>query len=220
MGLIFFAGIYIGSAYGGDDFNIDYTITLSDTCIALLKINVTTCPSYDEILRLFPDQTNQDISGHFNYSFGYYHREKSIYKNQYKFYEFYPIKNLIWVDPPHDVKIKSRNIIIAAAPFDYKLPHESIDTTKTNTLTVGTNRYVDPKCNDAIITKDNWIFLLGDTVRYMQHDCDKEYTNFNETKIINWQRANHDITQSYKYQLDKWREESIKNCGKVLCIGK
>ena len=215
----FAAGYFIGSSYGSDDFNIDYTITLSDTCIALLKINVTTCPSYDEILTLFPDQTNTDISGHFEYKFGYYHRQPSDYKNQYEYYKYFPIKNLIWTDPPHDVKLNSRNIIIAAASFDYKLKHESINTTHNNTLTVGTNRYVDDKCNDAIITKDNWIFLLGDTVRYMQHDCDEEYTNFDEIKIVEWQRARHNITESYKYQLDKWREQSIAECGKRICIG-
>ena len=230
LALVFLAGYYVGTTYGetivmsrsqSQPISItDYTISLTQPCIALLKINDTSCPSYADILQVFPDQSDQSISGAFSYYDGYYHRAKSIYTNQYKYYDYYHLPSIVWIDPPSDVTKKARNIIIAASDFDYKIKGAKVDTTTNNTLTIGTNRYVDPTCTYAIITKNNWLFLAGDTLRLMQNNCDPKYTNFDETKIITWTRTLHDWTTSSKYKLEQWQKESIINCGTQVCIRK
>ena len=65
--------------------NYDVGISLSKSCIAMIKNNFTTdCPTYDEILVLFPDNTNQDISGKFVYKDGYLQRDTTKYINHFK----------------------------------------------------------------------------------------------------------------------------------------
>lgn len=216
LGLALLAGYYIGSAHA-----IDYTITLSDACIASLKINstVTNCPSYADILTVFPDQSLHKISGGFVFSDNYLHREPSGYKNQYRYYDYFPLESRLWVDPPHDVLRYSKNIVIAASSFEYKLIGKMrTDTTGKNEVYIGHNRYINKSCSDAIITSENWISLLGDTLVLMQHDCDPAFTNFDERKLVQWQRNYHDITTSYKYKFDMWQKESIAKCGSVVCI--
>ena len=197
---------------------MEYNIELSDTCIALLKINDTTCPSYDQILTVFPDQSNQKYSGKFGYEDNYFHRLRSDYKEQYGFYR-YDSNDRLWVDAPPDVKPIKR-IVIASRNFEYVIPKQKVDTTFNNTLSVGQNRFISSGCSYAIITKDNWIFLLGDTIRYMMNGCKSEFTTFTEEKIIDWTRNYHDITTSAKYKLEQWQKKAIEDCAGKVCIPK
>ena len=212
LGVAFLAGYWLGSAHGEE-----YTISLSDSCIALLKINDTTCPSYAEIIQVFPDQSDQKISGKFGYKDGYYQRLSSPYKNfQYGYYKYLNGTRL-WIDAPSDVK-PAKNIVIAPRNFEYIIHKQIIDTTKNNTLMVGQNRYVSKTCSYAIITSENWLFLLGDTLKYLQTGCHD--TNFDEKKIVSWTRNYHDITTSAKYKLEQWVKQSIDKCSKTVCIPK
>lgn len=192
-----------GTAYA------DYGIVLSNTCLTMLTNNLTSnCPTYDQILTLFPDTSNQKISGGFVLKDGIIQRQEPPYENHYKNYIFSE-KDLLWIDPPGDVLDKVHLITITSHDFTYKIKNQIITN---NTVLIGQGRYVTPNCRSAIITADNWLFLLGDTMQYLKHNCDKGFTNFNEIKIKTWERTIHDITTSYKWQLDQWIKESKEKC--------
>ena len=78
--------------------NFDVGITLSKTCQSMIKNNFTTnCPTYEEILTLFPDTTNQQVSGEFQYIDGIYQRGPTDFKNHFNFYTY--SDNVVWVEP-------------------------------------------------------------------------------------------------------------------------
>jgi hypothetical protein len=187
----------------------DLGISLSNTCLTMLKNNVSSnCPTYEEILTLYPDTSNRMISGDFDYSEGILQRQNSKYNDHFQFYRYDNVPTR-WIDPPADVIEKIPMIRITSSDFTYKIPSQVITN---NTLLIGQSRYISNNCDEAIITADNWLFLLGDTVQYMDHKCDPAFTNFDEIKIKTWEKTKHDITTSYKYKLDTWIKESLKKC--------
>ena len=181
--------------------NYDVGITLSKTCIAMIKNNMTTaCPTYEAILALFPDNTNQNISGKFIYKDGYLQRGSTNYINHFKFYTYQPVTT--WVDPPGDVVGR-----IATITIEPKLPEYLVSESQkliNNTMTVGHSRYVDPLCYRATITATDWIFLTGDTMNYMFHNCDKSFTTFDNLKSKYLGKSYQDLTTSNKYKLDEF----------------
>ncbi len=181
----------------------------------MLKNNITTdCPTYEELNTLYPDTTNQKISGEFiTDDNGYYHRDHTLYHNQYKFYQ-HSDELITWIDPPADTIEKIPRIIIQPGDFDYKIKNQVLNN--TSTYMIGQNRYVSSTCTYMMISAANWFFLLGDTIQYLVHDCDINYTNFNENKTIEHYQTYHDITTSYKYQLDNWFKEAKENATRYL----
>ena len=192
--------------------NRDLGIILSNTCLTMLKNNVSTnCPGYDEILPLFPDTSNRYVSGDFYYIDGILQRENRHLNNHFKLFE-YTNASIRWIDPPGDIREKINKIEIASGDFVYSIKGQKLNGTA---YVVGKDRYVSSTCSYAIINAANWLFLLGDTIWYMDNGCKPEFTRFQENHTISWKRTEHDITTSYKYQLDKWIEET-----KIRCLKK
>lgn len=193
-------------------------IILSGTCTTLIKNNMTTiCPSYEDIVTVFPDTSEPRMSGAFTYEDGWYHREYPPIQKHFKYYDHLN-KDALWIDPPGDVIEKMPRIFITATDFEYKIKDNNmINSTKLKT---GQGRYVSSTCTYAIIKSDNWFFLLGDTMRYLKSGCDPEMTYFDEIKIRKWEAVRHDITTSAKYKLEQWQKQAIEDCGTRVCIPK
>ncbi len=205
---------FITSSGMGFPVYADLGIVLSDTCLSLLKINASTnCPTYEEILILYPDTSNHKWSGGFDYIDGILQREITTFNNHFEFYRYDSV-SITWIDPPSDILEKIPLITISASTFEYKIPFQNITN---SSVSIGHDRYVSSKCDEALISAENWLFLLGDTIQLMAHDCDEEFTNFNEVKLRTWERTQHDIKTSMKWQLDKWIQETKINC-KLLCF--
>lgn len=192
--------------------SLDIGIALSKQCITMIKNNFTNnCPGYDEILSIIPDTSNPKYSGGFEYVDGFYERaEITEWKgNQLRYYEF--DDPIVWIDPPGEIRRLIKMITIENTLPDYLIRGVSFRM-ENNTITMGHERFVSSGCYTSSIAGQNWLFLLGDTLHYMNNDCDPEFTQFNSTKIYYQEKSYQDIATSYKYQFDKWIAESKINC--------
>lgn len=193
----------------------DIGIVLSRNCITMIQNDIPTeCPTYEEIMALHPDTSNHKVSGDFEFINGMLQRGKAPYNDHIGWYEFE--EKRIWIDPPGDIRDKIMIITIENNLGDYLIKGKSYHVTN-QTITMGHERYVDAECYNASISADNWVFLLGDTIRYMDNRCNEEYTTFDHIKKVTLEKTFQDITTSYKYKLEKWIEESKKSC-KELCF--
>ena len=194
-----------------------YGITLSQGCKTNLKNNLTTtCPTYEEIMVLFPDTSDRKIIGDFGMKNGIFQRLTSNYKNAEGYYTL-GREATMFIDPP--VKLWNKLKIIEIRPNldEYKLPKNKSYNTTEHSLTLGFGRYID-SCRTAYVDSKDWIFLVGDSINLINNKCDPEFTQFNGTRTTYFQKITHDITTSYKYKLEKWIKESIINCGGKVCF--
>lgn len=190
-----------------------YGIVLSKTCTTMISNNMSTvCPTYEELNALFPDTSNQQVSGKLEFINGMYQRGNDIKNGHWGFYNFHE-KTTTWIDPPGDIRDKINLIIIEPRLPEYKIA--GLQKMENNTIYVGHNRHVD-SCRTATITATDWLFLTGDTMRYLQNDCDPEFTTFSYLKKHVFQKTEMDISTSYKWQLDNWLEK-VKNECKGIC---
>lgn len=183
-------------------------IMLSNTCKTMIKNNITTnCPTNEELLLLFPDQSNHEVSGQFENVHGIYQRNNKQLDNHFRYYDF-DNKPRLWIDPPSDILEKIKVIIITSNDFVYPISKGKITN---STIELGQSRYID-KCHTATITANNWYFLTGDTIQTLLLNCAEGSSNFNEVKIIKFAQTHHDITTSAKYKLEKRIQEIKENC--------
>ena len=166
------------------------------------------CPTYEEIMLIFPDNSNPEISGKFEDG-----KRQGHHYNHYKWYKWQdPDKQYFWVDPPADMF--SRITMITIQPVvQYKIP-ESINMAMNDTkVTFGHQRYVNDECTEAVIQSDIWITALGDTINYMKNGCDEKYTNL-QTNYTKWYNSTmpleKDLHKYYKFQ--KWLEQAKEDC--------
>lgn len=193
----------------------DIGVQLSKTCVVMIKNNLTTnCPTYEEILFLFPDTSDQRISGRFVFEGGYLHRAASDFENPIGFYR-YQEDNHFWVNPPADISERIKLITIESRLDEYKIGNQVITN---SSVQVGYKRWVSDDCRSVTLAATDWQVLLGDTVRYVGSDCHPEFTSFDSVKTKTWERVVHDITTSYKYQLDNWYRQAIEKCGQRICF--
>lgn len=192
-------------------------IQLSNSCLTMIRHNITTvCPTYEEILVIFPDTSNQRISGAFGYSDdGVYERQPTKFKKHYNFYEF-ETEKILWIDPPGDLRFRSTVKMITIEPSlpEYKTLQRSIDE---QVLEIGHGRWNDTQCKNITMGAEDWLFLLGDTLQYVNNKCNPAYTNFDNTKELYFKGQEYDNTTSYKYKLDKYIAEAKERC-KTLCF--
>jgi len=177
----------------------DIGIALDRTCLALIKAEMKTdCPTYKEILLLFPDTSNKRISGDFVFKDGILQRENPNYKNHLNAYRYE--KPVTWIDPPADIRDRIKLITIST-----KLPYYLIDGSKqkqNNTLVFGKDIYVDRlRCYNAIITAEKWIVLLGSVMQHLQGGCKSDLNNI--VKIYQTP-TEHDPKSSAWYKYKQW----------------
>ena len=187
-------------------------IMLSNTCIAMLKNNLTTnCPSY-ETLMSFNWDTSKSQSGSFVFKNGYYHRDTPLVKNDYKLYSLNDY-NII-MDPSPSMIQHIKTITISQNLESYLLPSDLVKV--NNTRTIHKDRYVD-SCTHGIISADTWQQTLSDTIQYLRGGCTTTLLGVVDAKQD--ETTIQDISTSSKYKHDQWIKE-IKETHKQLMIGK
>ena len=191
-------------------------ISLSNTCITMLTNNLTTnCPTYDEIMMLFPDTTDRHMVGEFENINGITQRGKPNLSSPIEFYR-YSTENILWIDPPGDVRKKIKMIYIEASLPEYKIGANSTKMDDYN-ISFGKDRYINPNCSESKITAKNWVYLTGDTINVLKHKCDLSVSAFSGIVTINFVKSYQDISTSFKYIHDKWVKESLIACKNKGC---
>ena len=187
-------------------------INLSNTCVIMLQNNLTSyCPDYRMILDLKLDNSHK-YSGKFNFTDGYWHRQKPLVKNDYTLYDFKQ-PNLI-VDPSQNVAARIKMITITSNFNQYLLEEDMIK--ENNTRIIHKDRYVKD-CNEAIINADSWLETIADTVQYLRRGCTG--TLLNTIDEIHDNVTKQDRTTSAKYKHDLWLKEAIKKYKTKSYIG-
>lgn len=191
LSVLFLAFASVGATF--------FSISTEESCVD--------CPTFAEINEIFPDTTNPKVSGGFVNGM----REPPLLQKEWLWYKEQGIENVTWLDPPYGIMTRSNHITIVNNLDTYKIPGIS-NKMINGTITFGTDRWIDDRCNKAIISKDNWILLVGDTMQYMKNDCNKEFTMINDTYTVSFAKTIMDHTTSYKYKFEKWVEESLNKC--------
>lgn len=193
-----------------------YGIVLSNTCITMIKNNLdSNCPTYEELNTIFPDTSNRQVSGDFVFKDGYFQRDITSMKNHLNYYSFQD-RVVTWIDPPGDILNNIHVITIETSLPEYKIEKLS-HSLDHNTIYLGHDRHVDTRCNKASITATDWLFLTGDTMRFMSNDCDPKFTTFDHVKTVLQEKTEFDISTSYKWKLDSWLAEIKETC-RGLCF--
>lgn len=186
-----------------------YGVALSKNCVTMLTNNMkTNCPTYDQILQVFPDNTNPKISGDFKKIDGITQREKPPVKNNWFWY--YHAKNAtFWVDPPSEVRNRINMIIIEASLPEYKTK----DSKKMDdyNISFGKDLYIGAKCKESRITAANWLVLLPDVLNVAKNNCDTSLLKWNGTTVKTFTKSFQDISTSSKYQDEKYKQDAKKN---------
>ena len=193
-----------------------YGIALSRTCLSMISNGIESdCPTYQEINTLFPDTTNPDIAGKFKLIEGIYQRDTPPVKNPWRFY-YYSIEPVLWVDPPSDARSRLIMITIESSLPEYKIGDESNKMNDYN-VSFQKDRWVDDKCKEAKVTAKTWVYLIGDTLNYLKHNCDKAFTSFDGTVKKEFVKSYQDISTSYKWFYDNWVKTNMEDCKKKGC---
>ncbi len=183
--------------------DLDFGISISKTCYNIHKFapvnSTSSCPTYEAIMALFPDTSYQDRSGEFIYKDGQLQRGRPQMVNHYNYYDFKGNQTFLFIDPDTETKKQLGMITIESSLPEYKINYPTDD----NTRVMGEGRYID-NCRNAVIDGKNWVFLLGDTIEYLRHDCHPTYTLFQDNKTIYQTKTVHDITTSNKWLHDTW----------------
>ena len=195
-----------------------FGISYDNTCKTMLKNNVTSnCPTYEDIITLFPDTSNQDVSGKFSYHNGFYQRGPTKFIDSFEYYRFWD-RPILFVDPPVETATRIKLIEIKANLDQYLLRGETQSYNPTDhSLTMGLGRYID-SCRLAYVDAAQWIFLVGDTLNHMNNGCSADSTKFNSTITTRLSKVTHDLTTSYKWKLEQFQKAAIEQCGKKVCL--
>ncbi len=187
---------------------LDIGISISNTCYQMHKYKLSSiCPTYQEIMVLFPDTSNQFISGEFIMKDNQWQRDRPRMESHYDWYAFQTDKTHIFIDPDAALQSQLAMIHIESRLGQYPLSL----TVENNTRYMGEGRYID-SCRHATIGSENWIFMVGDTIELLRNDCHPTFTMFNETKVIRKELVEHDIVTSAKWIHDKYLEWVKENC--------
>jgi len=201
--------LYVGAAQLGISLGShSIGIILSNTCLILLKNNLsTTCPTYEVLAQL--DSSNRAISGDFSYKDGFYSRDKPMLEKSYNWYAFDGVDTWrIFVDPPQEYLSRVKLITIENN-FDVFI--DRADRKIVNrTIIQYHDRYIDNYW-DSTINSDKWEMLIPDTIFYIRNGC-TGHTDFDNKEYIYLNHTKMDYTTSQKYKHDQWIKNVIENC--------
>lgn len=201
----------------------DYGVTVSKKCQIMIKNNLTSdCPTYEQILELFPDTSPKNYIGDFKIIDGLVQREPMKLKidNCWHFLNSlaWTQSKTVWIDPPGCMQPFMKMITIESNFNEYPLDKNLSNIMTNNTILMGTERYVNSGCTESIINAADWPFLTGDTLNLMNHDCDPAFTTFDHIKKFYFEKSSQDIATSNKYKLDEFFKNA-KEKYKVSYIG-
>ena len=190
----------------------DYGIVLSQTCYNIHRyapINSTSpCPTYEAIMLLYPDTSDQKWSGEFIYKHNQLQRGPAK-EGHYDYYRFSD-KSMLFIDPPADTQSELKMIRIESSLSFFK-PRGLGSQIHDGVIYQSDTRYID-SCRMAVISAENWINLIGDTLNYMRHGCDDDYTEYNFLRVITQNLTKHDIATSNKWLHEQFIEWVKENC--------
>jgi len=190
-----------------------YGITISNTCYTIHRnapVNSSSpCPTYEAIMLLYPDTSNQDYTGKFIYKHNMLQREMS--KEGHKDIYRYKKESILFIDPPFDIQNELHMIRIESS-MDFYKPRDGVGSKILDGVIYQSDtRYID-SCRNAVIAAANWVNLIGDTLNYMRSGCDSNSTDYNFLRVINQNLTDHDITTSNKWLHETFIEWVKENC--------
>ena len=205
----------VGTIAHAEFFGISY----DNTCKTMIKNNITSdCPTYEDIITLYPDTSIKGVSGEFGYRDGIYQRLPTKLTNSFEYYRHWD-RPILFVDPPVETATRIKLIEIKANLNQYLLRGETPSFNGTEySLTMGQGRFIDDSCRNAVIDSSQWLTLLGDTLFHMDNDCSADSTTFVSKTTVQLSKVVHDITTSYKYKLEQFQKAAIEQCGKKVCL--
>ncbi len=188
--------------------DLDFGITIAKTCYQMHKHNVTTdCPTYEAIMAIFPDTSDKTVSGEFIIKDGFLQRDRPQMEDHYRYYDFMEDRTILFIDPDAQLMKELSMITIYAHLPEYPINYKVVD----NTRTMGVGRYID-NCRNAVIDGPQWVFLIGDTMEYIRHDCHETFTLFSGNVTYYQEKIEHDITTSAKWLHDAFLQYVNDNC--------
>lgn len=211
--LLIIIGVGLPSIYA-ELFGID----IDNTCKTMIRNNVSsTCPTFEDIITLFPDTSDQSVSGKFEYNNGYYHRGPTKLFDSIEYYRYWD-KPVLFIDPPAEYRKSIKIIEIKANLDQYLMRGKTPSYNKTDhSITLGTHRFID-SCRLAYVDSDQWPLYVGDTIYHMEHGCSPDTTKIESTVRTQLNKTNHDIATSYKWKLAQWQKQAIERCGTKICL--
>jgi hypothetical protein len=203
--LVLFVIGFFSTAYADQ-----YGIALSNACLTMLKNGIAGCPSYVEIMTLFPDKTNPAVSGKFIEKDGIIQRGSPNMTNSWNYYKF-SAEPVLHIDPVGDSRSRIKMIYIEASIPEYKIGVESLKM-DDYTISFQKDRYINPNCSEIKVTAKNWVFLTGDSINILKHGCDLSVSQFDGTVTKSFARSYQDISTSFKWKHDLWVKENLIKC--------
>lgn len=194
-------------AYAADTtLNNSIGITISKQCKTMLINNYSTnCPSIESLVALNLDTSNRLISGDFGFKDGLYQRLPTKYETSVGIYTFDQTFR-IFIDPPGDIAKKVKMITIENNLDTYltSAQMKKIDDQRV----ISKYRFVNGGCSESTIGGNTWLETLADTVEYLRHNCDEQFTNFKSIYTIDDPITYTDISTSQKYKEDNWKKDA------------
>ena len=184
-------------------------IELSANCIVMAKLNMTSCPTYEELYHL--DNSITEISGEFSHHDGWFHREKTGYQDSFRAYDNDDMVRIL-VDPPQNEGIRIKMITIEPNLGLYT--DKGFTTKITDGKRVMGNERVITKCYTATISADNWKMLLPDTIFTFRNGC--ESADIEDLIEFDMPKTEIDIWSSPNVQYAEWLLKIKQTC-KVKC---
>jgi len=183
-------------------------ITLSNTCIQMIKNNIdTTCPSYEELYWL--DSSNQNVSGKFvTDDNGFFHRGNPQMTNSWKWYDF-DVRPRIFVDLPSQRNSDMITIEITTNLDTFIVPNSQIIE---GVRVIYHGMYVDDKCKNVIIDSEIWLDHIAQLIHYLRRGCVEGLIPFDNIEYIPIEP-----TDVYIGDSAKWLEKQWFNDSKILC---
>tara|TARA_R110000751_G_scaffold304849_1_gene420633 strand:+ start:1547 stop:2677 length:1131 start_codon:yes stop_codon:yes gene_type:complete len=183
-------------------------VTLGANCIAMAKINMTSCPTYEDLIHL--DDSLTATSGGFSFYDGYFHREKSNYQDSYRAYDNND-KIRIIIDPPQNEAIRMKMITIVSNLGYYSDPTMSQTVDGQRLLS---NERIISNCYTADISAKNWKMLLPDTIFTFRNGC--ESAEIDDVVKFEMPKTEINIWSSQHIKYQHWVQEMTQLC-KVKC---
>jgi uncharacterized protein YlaN (UPF0358 family) len=184
-------------------------IEIGANCIAMAKLNMTSCPTYEELYYL--DSSITEVSGEFSHHDGYFHREKTGYQDSFRAYD-HSDKIRILVDPPQNEGIRIKMITIE--PNIGLYTDKGFTTKITDGKRVMGNERIIKDCTTAKISADNWKMLLPDTIHTFRNGC--ESAEIEDLIEFDMPKTEIDIWSSPNVQYAEWLLKIKQTC-KVKC---
>lgn len=192
---------------------LDHTIviSLSNSCLASIKLNNTTCPSNDILRQL---DTSKSQSGVFTTIDTITQRKQNNLENEERLYSFED--NNIIVDGSFRLQIKFKTIYIVPS-LDHFLDKTNL-TKQNNTRIVYKDLNVDEKCRVATMSAKDWKKTLPHAISYLRSNCNDKFIMLEYRDVILDQITEFDITTSQKYKEDEWKD-NLKKTHKDYQLG-